>query len=111
MRIQLTQPAAAELVASVAPRLLTDEKLIAHFRALGTPLPFGLTRLRQDRLRGVLGGIPHRRFAGKCLYDPCEVGRFLFGLPIIQPKPSKAAKHTGKQSVVEKVCVGGGQKS
>ncbi len=102
MRVQLPQPAAAQIAAPVAALYLTDEKLIAHFRALGAPLPFGLTRLRQDRLRGGLGNIPYRRLAGKRLYNPDEIVRFLAGLPIIQAKPPKQqAARTGRPSASE----------
>lgn len=101
MRIQLPQPAAAATAAPTAPLLLVDGKLIAHFRAMGAPLPFGLTRLRQDRLNGCLGGVPHRRLAGKCLYEPGDVSRFLAGVPIIQAKPPKQAVRTGRPSAGE----------
>lgn len=101
MRIQLPQPAAAATAAPTAPLLLVDGKLIAHFRAMGAPLPFGLTRLRQDRLNGCLGGVPHRRLAGKFLYEPGDVSRFLAGVPIIQAKPQKAVKRTGRPSAGE----------
>jgi hypothetical protein len=102
MRVQLPQPAAAQIAAPAAPLYLTDGKLIAHFRAMGAPLPFGLTRLRQDRLRGGLGSIPYRKLGGKCLYNPDDVSCFLAGLPIIQAKPSKQqAVRTGRPSATE----------
>lgn len=101
MRIQLPQPAAAQIAASAAPLLLVDGKLLAHFRVMGTPLPFGLTRIRQDRLNGCLGGVPYRRLAGKCLYNPDDVGRFLADVPIIQAKHPKQAVRTGRPSAVE----------
>lgn len=103
MRIQHSQSVASAIAAPAAPLYLTDEKLIAHFQAVGTPLPFGLTRLRQDRLRGVLGGIPYRRIAGKRIYNPDEVSRFMAGLPIIQAKPPKAVKQkrTGRPDAAE----------
>lgn len=102
MDIQFQQH--ATVAAPAALLLLTDEKLIAYFQAAGTPLPFGLTRLRQDRLRGVLGGIPYRRLAGKHLYVPDEVSRFLLDLPVIQAKPNKTAKRTGRPDAAELAC-------
>lgn len=80
---------------------LTDLQLIEHRQNIGAPLPFGLTRLRQDRKNGCLGGVPHRKMGGKLLYDPDEVSRFLNGLPIIQAKPPKTATKTGRPSAAE----------
>lgn len=101
MRLQLPQPAAAEIAAPAAPLLLTDQKLLDFFRGQNAPLPFGLTRLRQDRHNGCLGGVPHRRLAGKCLYSPEEIGRWLAGLPIIQAKPLRQTARTGRPSAGE----------
>lgn len=94
---------ASPVSVAVSPQLLlTDKKLIANFIRLGAPLPFGLTRLRQDRLNGCLGGVPHRRLAGKHLYEPGEVSRFLAGLPVIQAKPPKPTqKRNGRPSAGE----------
>lgn len=84
-----------------APLYFTDKALLAHFEALGTPLPFGLVRLIQDRKSGCLGGVPYRQIGGKYVYNPDEIILFLSGLPIIQAKPPKVATKTGRPSAAE----------
>lgn len=82
-------------------RYFTDKQLLAHFQECGTPLPFGLVRLIQDRKNGRLGGVPYRQLGDRFVYNPGEVSRWLDGLPIIQAKPTKAIK-TGRPTVGEK---------
>lgn len=73
--------------------LLSDSALAAHFKSIGEPLPLSLTAIRNDRLNGKYGGIPHRRISSLCLYNPDEVAAFFSAQPIIQPQrhPALAA--------------------
>lgn len=84
-----------------APLLLTDKALLAHFEALGTPLPFGIVRLLQDRKNGCLGGVPFRMIGKNYVYNPQEVVSFLLNLPLRKPHILKPPK-TGRPTVAEK---------
>ena len=88
--------------------LLSDSKLLDHFKALGKPLPFSLSTLRKDRLDGRLG-VPYRPFGGQCLYWPEDIERWLSSTPIIYPKRNsslekvKPSKKLGKPNKAESV--------
>lgn len=84
---------------------LSAEKLVAHFKKLGTPLPFSLSSMNKDRITGCLGGIPHRKIGGLCFYCPEEVLSWLAGLPIVQPlrHPALPVRRRGKPMKKESV--------
>ena len=88
--------------------LLSDSKLIDHFKLHEKPLPFSISTLRKDRLDGRLG-VPYRSLGGQCLYCPADIEIWLSGTPTIYPKrhPSlekvKPSKNSGKPTKAESI--------
>lgn len=85
------------------PLYLQSKDLLAHFEAIGSPLPFSFSSIEKDRKDARLGGIPYRIIGRQCVYEVSEVLNFLAGKPIFQARraitESKAGRPTKKEQI------------